>query len=68
MEEAGTLVEQKVMRLLRNAYSRMITVGEYDLASLCAKELHDVCLQVTAAPTADDGGPGLDVEALLAED
>jgi hypothetical protein len=43
VEQSKTLIEQKILRLLRNAYSKTIAASEYDLASLCAKELLDTC-------------------------
>jgi hypothetical protein len=43
VEQSKTLVEQKIMRLLRNAYARTIAASDYDLASLCVKELEETC-------------------------
>jgi len=46
VEQSRTLIEQKILRLLRNAYSSTIAASEYDLASLCAKELLETCRAV----------------------
>lgn len=46
VELDGLLVEQKVLRLLRNAYARMSASSDYDLASLCAKELDQSSYEV----------------------
>lgn len=65
VEGGGMLVEQKLLRLLRNAYASMIGSTNYDLASLCAKELdqssHEVLLLANERAT----HPGTDKERLL---
>ncbi len=43
VEQTQTLIEQKIMRLLRNAYAQTIASSDYDLASLCMKELTETC-------------------------
>ena len=41
--QTQTLIEQKIMRLLRNAYAQTTASSDYDLASLCMKELQETC-------------------------
>ncbi len=61
----GLLVEQKIMRLLRNAYSRVSVSADYDLASLCAKELEQASYEVLQLPDDQAVHPGIDKERLL---
>lgn len=48
VEKSRTLMEQKILRLMRNAYYQTIAASEYDLASLCMKELLETCRAVIA--------------------
>ena len=52
IERSQTFYEQKCFRLLGNAYVRLLTDAEFDLASLCASEMSKIGL--TALHVGDD--------------
>ena len=65
VERGGILIEQKLMRLLRNAYVRMSASADYDLASLCAKELDLSSYEVLQFPDDSATHPATEKERLL---
>jgi len=65
VEMDGLLLEQKLMRLLRNAYARMSASSDYDLASLCAKELDQSSHEVLQFPDCPATHRGTDKQLLL---
>ena len=57
--QTQTLIEQKIMRLLRNAYAQTIASSDYDLASLCMKELQETCRVIIQNATLEPQASGV---------
>lgn len=61
--QTQTLIEQKIMRLLRNAYAQTTASSDYDLASLCMKELQETCRVIIQNAALDSQTSGMPASA-----